>query len=74
MLKVNLTLKKFTFIFSLLLTGLLLSPGEVLGQQENLQLWYRSPAKEWIEALPVGNGAFGAMVFGGIGRRYFSSL
>ena len=27
-------------------------------------LWYESPAKEWEEALPVGNGRLGAMVFG----------
>jgi alpha-L-fucosidase 2 len=27
-------------------------------------LWYRQPAAEWIEALPVGNGRLGAMVFG----------
>ena len=28
------------------------------------RLWYRQPAKEWTEALPVGNGRLGAMVFG----------
>ncbi|HIE26603.1 TPA: glycoside hydrolase family 95 protein [Candidatus Poribacteria bacterium] len=31
-------------------------------------LWYRQPAKEWVEALPIGNGRLGAMVFGGIQR------
>jgi alpha-L-fucosidase 2 len=31
-----------------------------------LKLWYRQPAAQWIEALPVGNGRLGAMVFGGI--------
>jgi len=31
-----------------------------------LQLWYRQPAQEWVEALPVGNGRLGAMVFGGL--------
>jgi alpha-L-fucosidase 2 len=31
-------------------------------------LWYRSPALEWTEALPVGNGRTGAMVFGGVAR------
>ena len=30
-----------------------------------LCLWYRQPAKQWTEALPVGNGRLGAMVFGG---------
>ena len=33
-----------------------------------LTLWYRQPAQEWTEALPVGNGRLGAMVFGGVGR------
>ncbi|WP_211999787.1 glycoside hydrolase N-terminal domain-containing protein [Chitinophaga sp. HK235] len=33
-----------------------------------LKLWYRQPAKQWVEALPVGNGRIGAMVFGGIQR------
>jgi len=28
-------------------------------------LWYGKPASKWIEALPVGNGRLGAMVFGG---------
>ncbi len=27
-------------------------------------LWYRNPAANWNEALPVGNGRLGAMVFG----------
>jgi alpha-L-fucosidase 2 len=27
-------------------------------------LWYQSPAKKWEEAMPVGNGRLGAMVFG----------
>lgn len=29
-----------------------------------LKLWYRQPAANWNEALPVGNGRIGAMVFG----------
>ena len=29
-------------------------------------LWYKQPAKEWVEALPLGNGRIGAMVFGGV--------
>jgi alpha-L-fucosidase 2 len=34
----------------------------------DLELWYTAPAAEWTEALPVGNGRLGAMVFGGIKR------
>ncbi len=29
-------------------------------------LWYNSPAKTWNEALPIGNGRLGAMIFGGV--------
>lgn len=31
---------------------------------DGLQMWYGSPAGCWEEALPVGNGRLGAMVFG----------
>ena len=34
------------------------------GDNPNL-LWYDKPAVKWVEALPVGNGRLGAMVFGG---------
>ena len=34
--------------------------------QSPLTLWYRQPANLWVEALPVGNGRLGAMVFGGV--------
>ncbi len=37
-------------------------------QQQNLQLWYNKPAEKWVEALPIGNGRLGAMVFGGVER------
>jgi len=30
------------------------------------RLWYDKPAATWVEALPVGNGRLGAMVFGGV--------
>ncbi len=29
-------------------------------------LWYQKPAQNWNEALPIGNGRIGGMVFGGI--------
>ncbi len=40
--------------------------GEAAAPAQQLSLWYRRPAEKWVEALPVGNGRLGAMVFGGI--------
>ena len=31
----------------------------------DLTLWYEQPASQWTEALPIGNGRLGAMIFGG---------
>ncbi len=36
------------------------------GSQQDLSLWYREPADRWTDALPVGNGRLGAMIFGGV--------
>ena len=33
-------------------------------------LWYAQPAERWEEALPLGNGRMGAMVFGGVEREH----
>lgn len=33
-----------------------------------MKLWYNAPAEIWEEALPIGNGRLGAMVFGGINK------
>ena len=32
---------------------------------EDLTLWYDKPAGRWVDALPIGNGRLGAMVYGG---------
>jgi alpha-L-fucosidase 2 len=40
--------------------------GSVGAPTEPLSLWYRRPATKWVEALPIGNGRIGAMVFGGV--------
>ncbi|MHB1034636.1 MAG: glycoside hydrolase family 95 protein [Pirellulales bacterium] len=38
------------------------------GTPTGLTLWYAGPGRNWNEALPVGNGRLGAMVFGGAAR------
>ncbi|MBI5395065.1 MAG: glycoside hydrolase family 95 protein, partial [Verrucomicrobia bacterium] len=51
---------------SLLATdGPWLDASEVAPPEEPLSLWYRRAATKWEEALPIGNGRLGAMVFGG---------
>jgi alpha-L-fucosidase 2 len=43
----------------------LMASQETFGaKSESLKLWYDKPAAAWIEALPVGNGRLGAMIFG----------
>jgi alpha-L-fucosidase 2 len=53
-----------SFILAILVC---LSTGTLLAQH---RLWYRQPASNWNEALPVGNGRLGAMVFGDPGREH----
>ena len=36
------------------------------------RLWYSIPASDWNEALPLGNGRLGAMIFGGADDECYS--
>ncbi|CAN5776008.1 glycoside hydrolase family 95 protein [soil metagenome] len=50
----------------LLISGTILLTGiNNITAQKPLKLWYQQAATAWTEALPVGNGRLGAMVFGG---------
>ncbi len=44
----------------------------IIGFAQNLplQLWYNQPASKWTDALPIGNGSLGAMVFGGVANEH----
>lgn len=46
------------------LLGITVSMSFVCAQQKNMVLWYKQPAKDWNDALPIGNGRLGAMIFG----------
>ena len=48
---------------SLLCLSLLALPG-IAAAKSHDTLWYESPASEWSEGLPIGNGRIGGMVFG----------
>ncbi len=53
------SMKALAFLLPLFSLALLTSAGE-----QDLKLWYDKPATNWNEALPIGNGRLGAMVFG----------
>ncbi len=56
------------FIFLLVRLGLLTVSALGSVRAAETLLWYRQPATAWHEALPVGNGRLGAMVWGGVDR------
>jgi alpha-L-fucosidase 2 len=67
-------LNRRTLLQATAATTLLNSPlSRAAGQEQRSKsashlLWYTQPAQEWVEALPVGNGRIGAMIFGGVGN------
>ena len=55
-----------TSILTLVLTVNLISAA--VPPEGDYALWYDKPASKWEEALPLGNGHLGAMVFGGASK------
>jgi alpha-L-fucosidase 2 len=68
----HLKLKPLTFIiFVVAVVAVPAGPGarsQIGAPDTPLALWYHQPAKEWVEALPIGNGRLAAMVFGGVDK------
>src|SRR5215469_904807 len=74
----HIAMTKMRFLFSLVFLSmlvpaiavhaLLVPTLAVHSQFANLSnsLWYTAPAQKWTDALPIGNGRMGAMVFGGV--------
>ncbi len=56
-------LQKSLFVVGLIVLNL--SSAHAAPSDAAKMLWYAGPASRWLEALPVGNGRVGAMVFGG---------
>ncbi|MBC8769103.1 glycoside hydrolase N-terminal domain-containing protein [Arenibacter sp. BSSL-BM3] len=61
-------LKRTTCTFLLTIFVIFLNAVFSFGQESKDQkLWYKQPANSWMkEALPIGNGYLGAMLFGGV--------
>lgn len=53
----------FTSLAFLILTG---KPAMAQEVTSGLKIWFNTPAATWNDALPVGNGSLGGMIFGGI--------
>ncbi len=60
-------MKAKSLFFALITAVLGLFPAHGAGHGP-LVLWFAQPAGKWTEALPIGNGRMGAMVFGGISQ------
>ena len=56
--------KQLNYLFLILLCAFGCSTDKI--EHLDLRLWYDQPAANWNEALPVGNGRLGSMVFGGV--------
>jgi len=59
-------MRRFVPLALLLATAVPAQSVSQSGEQPPPTLWYRAPASTWNEALPIGNGRLGAMVFGGV--------
>lgn len=55
------------FILSILCCYLFMDSAQA---QDNLSLFYTEPAEKWTEALPIGNGSLGAMIYGGVEQEH----
>jgi len=58
--------KPFSILFCLISLLNLNIPLYSQSSSSGLKIWFTKPAETWNDALPVGNGRLGAMVFGGI--------
>src|SRR5688572_33432445 len=69
-MKRRITRRKFlsdagTAAATLSFAGSILNAFPSAADNDSLVLWYDKPAQEWTDALPIGNGRLGAMIFGG---------
>jgi len=70
----GLSVKRRTFLAAAAATAAVMKNAKArvarpkLDEEADLQLWYDKAALRWVEALPVGNGRLGAMVFGRVAQ------
>ena len=65
-------MNKIIFVLSLLVVfSSACSKTEKTVKNNQLKLWYKTPAKKWTDAFPLGNGRLAAMCFGGTDTERF---
>ena len=57
-------------ILLIIIAAIAVSCNNMYNDEESLKLFYNQPAAEWTEALPVGNGFLGAMVYGTVEQEH----
>ncbi|GAB4021347.1 glycoside hydrolase family 95 protein [Spirosoma koreense] len=62
----------FLISAALLWANVVLAQGKTSNptSRQDLTLWYDKPANVWTEALPIGNGHLGAMIYGGVEQEH----
>ena len=62
--------KLLRILLAALAAGLIIPAAHAENAASPLTLFYTNAAVQWTEALPIGNGRLGAMIFGGVAREH----
>src|SRR6185437_7035562 len=58
-------------IITFIIAGTIAATLTATAATSDLKLWYLAPARDWMtEALPIGNGRFGGMIFGAVASEH----
>ncbi len=67
----QLVMKKYSVAIGILIVAIIYSQYCIGNTSaKSLKLWYTQPAAIWEEALPIGNGRIGAMIYGGVAEEH----
>ena len=68
--EINDMIKKLPVLFLCVTLTFCAKPKDREKQKEDLDLQYIEAAEKWTEALPIGNGSLGAMIYGGVAQEH----
>lgn len=60
------TMNRYLKFYLSVLLGILILNAHAQNKRPLVQLWYETPADDWMKSLPLGNGRLGMMVYGGV--------